>query len=609
MKRWIYIIQRIVYVSWFLIIIPFFVSTCGNEETPPVVVTEVVAIEGEEQIVTRIIPEDITVEPNSDVVSRDDRPLVTLDVSFILEEPPDIDPQTSDSDEGITLIENLFVGLTRFNHAQNMVEPMLADSWEVSGNGRQWTFHLRDDIYWVKPIEEHLNGFAQVKPVAPVVADDVVYAIHRACSKGINTPDAVTLFIIEGCEQAYSLANPTGTDLNRIGITAIDDVTVQFTLTKPASQFLTITSLWMMRPVPRFLVEEFKEEWTLPENLLTSGPFMPISDRYSLQRNPIWPISRSEGKNVDFVNILYLTDPTNAVQLWDAKSLDVINLPDLADKDLRARLVEKADLVPEQTLFYVAFNFESGVFREPTIRRAFSAAIDREALVEELFGGEALAMRHLVPPGVVGAVPAAEVGMGYDPDYARQQLQASGFGSCRLMPPVRMLVTTSDQSLRQAEMMREMWIKELGCTEEQIIIDQAQFGTLLANTRRDAGANRPDMWELGWASYYPDAHNWFGDLLHCVDSENREARECSEADDLIRQASFETDLIERVALYRQIESLFFSRDGLMPLIPLYVSGRYMLSQGWVTFVPAIFGGEQFDTYTINAVLKKLQQSR
>lgn len=575
----------------------------------PVIVTEVVSIEGQEQVVTRIIREEITVEPIPDVVSRDEGSFVTLDISFILSDPPNIDPQTSDSDEGITLIENLFVGLTRYNHVQNRVEPMLAKSWEVSGNGRQWTFHLRDDIYWVKPTEERLNGFVQVKPIAPVVADDVVYAIQRACAKGTNTPDAVTLFIIEGCEQAYSLADPTGTDLSRIEIRAIDDVTVQFTLTKPASQFLTITSLWMMRPVPRFLVEEFKDEWTLPENLLTSGPFLPISARYSLQRNPIWPISRSEGKNVDFVNILYLTDPTNAVQLWDAKNLDVINLPDLPDNELRARLIEKADLVPEQTLFYFSYNFESGVFREPAVRRAFSAAIDREVLVQELYDGEALEMRHLVPPGVVGAMPVGEVGMGYDPDYARLQLQSSGFGSCRLMPQIRLLVTTSDQSLRQAEIIRDMWIDELGCTEEQIVIDQAQFGTLLANTRKDAGPNRPDMWELGWASYYPDAHNWFGDLLHCVDSENRQNRDCSEADNLIRQASFETDDAERLKLYQQIESLFFSREGSVPLIPLYVSGNYVVVQGWVKYVPASFGGEQFDTYEIDAVLKKLQQSR
>lgn len=609
MNIWKYALQKKINAKCLFLVLLVFFGACRNEEEQPLIETEVVQVEGEELVVTRIIRETITVEPNPDLLSRNEGDFVTLDISFNLSEPPAIDPQTSDRDESITLIENLFVGLTRFNHAQHQVEPMLAESWEVSGNGRQWTFYLRDDFYWVKPIEERVGGFTQVAPVAPVVADDVVYAIQRACSNETNTPDVVTLFIIDGCEQANSLSDPTATDLNRIGVTAIDDVTVQFTLTKPASQFLTITSLWIVRPVPRFLIEEFEDTWTDRENLLTSGPFIPVNERYNLQRNPIWPIPRQSGKNVDFVNIFYLTDPVNVVQLWDAKKLDVINLPDLADATLRDSLIEKAILISEQTLFYYSFNFESGVFREPALRRAFSAAIDRERLVEELFEGEALQMRHFVPPGVLGAVAVDEVGMGYDPDFARLQLQSSGFGSCRLMPPIKLLVTTSDQSLRQAEIMRDMWIDELGCTEEQIVIDQAQFGTLLANTRRDAGVNRPDIWELGWASYYPDAHNWFGDLLHCIDSENRQNRDCEEADDLIRQASFETDVAERLLLYRQIESLFFSREGSMPLVPLYVPGQYVLFQSWVTYTPSPFGGEQFDTYTIDATAKMLQQSR
>lgn len=585
------------------------ISACEGDADQPVIVTEVVVVEGEEQVVTHVIRQTVTVTPDPNAPERTE-PLVELDISFILNSAPDIDPQTSDSPEGIDLIENLFVGLTRFNHENNRIEPALAQSWEVSGNGRRWTFHLRDDIFWVRPIENRISGLRQVELVAPVVADDVVYAVQRACTKSTNAPDAVILFLIQRCEQAHSLTDPTATDLNRIGVMAIDDQTVQFTLTKPASQFLTITSLWMMRPVPRFLIEEFGEEWQKPENLLTSGPFIPIGERLSLQRNPVWPIPRQNGMNVDFVNIDYLSESANAVQFWEAKSLDVVSLLDVADQEMRARLVERADLVTGQTLFYLGFNFESGVFREPAVRRAFSAAINREKLVEELFDGEALAMRHLAPAGVVGAVPSDQVGMGYDPDFARIQIQESGFGSCRLMPSVRMLVTTSDQSLRQAEILRDMWVKELGCTEEQIIIEQVQFGTLLANTRRDAGARRPDMWELGWASYYPDAQNWFGDLMHCTDSENRQDRPCAEVDDLIRQAAFETEIEERVAQYREIERLFFSREGSVPLAPLYVPGEYRLTQGWVTsYTPALFGGEQYDTFTVDVVLKQLEQSR
>jgi ABC-type transport system substrate-binding protein len=177
------------------------------------------------------------------------------------------------------------------------------------------------------------------------------------------------------------------------------------------------------------------------------------------------------------------------------------------------------------------------------------------------------------------------------------------------MPPVTFLITSSDLSLRQAELARQMWIEELGCSEEQFIIEQVQFGTLLANTRREAGAARPDIWELGWASYYPDAHNWVGSLIHCEDSENRQNRPCTEVDDLIREAASTVDLEQRRALYRQVENLLFGDDGITPLIPLYVRGDYVLVQAWLDYRPALFGGEQYDTYVIDTVLKDLERSR
>jgi ABC-type oligopeptide transport system substrate-binding subunit len=218
-------------------------------------------------------------------------------------------------------------------------------------------------------------------------------------------------------------------------------------------------------------------------------------------------------------------------------------------------------------------------------------------------------MRHLSPPGVVGAPAIEEVGMGYDPDYARLQLQESGYASCQLMPPIRFMVSSLDLSLLQAELIRDMWIKELDCTEDQIIIDQVQFGTLLANTRADAGENRPDMWELGWSSYYPDQNNWVTELLHCTESENRARRECNTVDELMRQAGQSTNPDERIDLYRRIENQLFSDSGETPLSPLYVRGSYRMEHNWVSYIPSHFGGEQYNTYIIDPVLKKLERSR
>ena len=135
-----------------------------------------------------------------------------------------------------------------------------------------------------------------------------------------------------------------------------------------------------------------------------------------------------------------------------------------------ARNPEKIRVIPDEVLFYIGFNFDSQNFREPEVRRAFSAAIDRQRLVDELYDGNALAMRHVTVPGVVASIPVGEVGVGYSPDYAREQIAASTFRSCKTMGTITFRVSSADLSLRQAEMIRDMWIEELGCLQETIVI-------------------------------------------------------------------------------------------------------------------------------------------
>ncbi len=581
-----------------------------------VVVTEVVEVEGEAEIVTRIITETITItatpEPELDTAVL--APPVELDLGYVAV-LPQLDPQLNNSAVGLDLLQNLYIGLTNYNHETNQVEPEFAQRWEVSPNGRVWTFYLRDDIYWVKPTVDppaQENETWSASKHRQVTAEDLVFAIRRACTQETSAPDTFILFIIEGCEYLHSLAEPKPNDSINIGVQALDEFTVQFSLAKPAAQFLTMTTLPIFHPIPKDLINDEEIDWLLPENLLTSGPFMPIpsglSDtRVVLHRNSEWPLF-STG-NVDIVNILFLDNENALYELWEDKSIELSSLPVNLEESFLETTPQKAKLILEQTVFYLGFNFESGVFREPAMRRAFSAAIDREQLVEVILGEAGVPMRHLTPPNSVGAPPVAEVGLGFSPDFARQEMVDSGFGSCRLMPPIRFLISSSDISLQRAEILRDMWADVLNCPQEQIVIEQAQFGVLLANTRTEAGAGRPDMWELGWASYYPDAFNWTGDLLHCTESENRQDRPCTDVDDVIRTTTSTVDPDARMALFREAELLFFARDGLHPIVPLYAPGQFIVVQSWLEFVPASFGGEQFDRYEIDATLKELERSR
>jgi len=220
-----------------------------------------------------------------------------------------------------------------------------------------------------------------------------------------------------------------------------------------------------------------------------------------------------------------------------------------------------------------------------------------------------LPMKHFTPPGAIGAPPIDQVGVGYHPDRARLELSNSIFGDCRLVPPVTYMVSSSDIALQQAELLREMWIEELGCREDQINIVQVQFGQLLANTRADSIDERPDLWDLGWAAYYPDANNWLGDVLHCTESENRQKRPCSPVDEQIIEADQMNDQDGRWDLYRQIERNLFGENGLEPISPLFARAEFRLSQTWIRYTPAYFGGDQYDTYFVDVTAKELERAQ
>lgn len=592
---------------------------CGSAADAPSAAPEVtVTAEATAAIPTPIIPK-IPVSLATPDASHEP---VVLDVGMVGFFST-LDPQRNTTDNDLEVVENLFVGLTRYNHQTNQIEPQLAQSWETSADGLVWTFYLREDVLWVKPIPSSTFAFSteaptlkEVQTVRPVVADDVVTAVQRACDPSVETPDAFILFVIAGCEAINQQTAATAADLQTIGVQALDAFTVQITLNRPASYFLAITTLPLLRPVPREVIAdaEVGVDWAAPDTaeFQSSGPFV-ISPQSELDtsvvlvRNPFWPLPTAAG-SPDVVNLWQYEDNGRAFAIWQDRFLDISPIPLAEQEDLRIFNPQKMVLISDQSVFYLAYNFESPIFSNPSLRRAFGAAIDRQALLEKVYEWQGLPMRHFSPPGVWGAPALNEVGVSYDPDYARQELAAAGVNSCRFLPTIRYMTSTSDTALFQAETIRDMWVRELDCDKEQIVIEQVQFGALLANTQPDAGFRRPDVWDLGWASYYPDAHNWLYDVLFCNSSNNRMKRPCYEVDQMLARSTTAAPE-QRLQIYRRAEDDFFGREGLVPLTPLFVRGRYVVRQTWINFTPSSFGGSQFDTYFVDWETKKIEQQQ
>ena len=187
------------------------------------------------------------------------------------------------------ILENLLVGLTRFNANSGENEPYLAEDWTVRPDGLIWTFNLRYDIQWV----EVRNG--EPTAVRPVVAGDIVFAIQRACDPNRPSPVTSNMAIIVGCREVATALNSweiTQDALDqRIGVKALDDQTVEFKLLFPAAYFSTLTALPEFRPLPPERVIG-SDPWPFGTDIMTSAAWVVTSWdalQMTLEANPCVP--------------------------------------------------------------------------------------------------------------------------------------------------------------------------------------------------------------------------------------------------------------------------------------------------------------------------------
>ena len=160
----------------------------------------------------------------------------------------------------------LFLGLTRWY--KEMVVPVLAESWEVSDYGLVYTFHLRQDAYWVR-----CNPAGrEVSRVRPIVADDVVFSIEQVLRPGRRAPYVEVLYPIQGARERHM-----GDDTASLGVEALDPFTVRFTLVYPADFFPGLLADPVSYLVPREPVEQYGDDWEEPGKIWVSGPFCPIA--------------------------------------------------------------------------------------------------------------------------------------------------------------------------------------------------------------------------------------------------------------------------------------------------------------------------------------------
>jgi oligopeptide transport system substrate-binding protein len=297
-------------------------------------------------------------------------------------------------------------------------------------------------------------------------------------------------------------------------------------------------------------------------------------------------------------------DTSTGYALWLNNEVDQAGIP---DEELQTHLSDYSSetiQVPDLSVFYISFRMTKAPFDDVHVRRAFGAAFDSATFVAEVRQGQGLPMKHFAPPGIFGAPPIDEVGVGFDPEFAAAEMEAAGYPNCEGFPQVTLLGYSGQATLNWIEYAQAQWEEHLGCSSDLIQIEQQAFSELLVSTAAENDdAEVPHMWTLAWGPDYPDENNWVGDVLWCENAGNRQKRTCNEIDDLIVQAREETDPATRVELYAQIEEMLFGAEGEYPFFPIYVRIAYQGVHSWYDFSPALFGGNQWYNYSIDADAK------
>ena len=579
-----------------LIVFSLLLSACGSGGAPATVVVTVETEGGIEEVVVTATPEAGEAEP------------VTY-YNYSTTDSPTLDPAVGEDEVSINYIENLFVQLTNVDPSTAEILPEVATSWDISQDGMTYTFTLRNDIPWVyhNPVSAETSQAldADGNPRF-VTAYDFQYSIRRACDPAIGSYySSVIAPVIDGCADVLFAEEVSPELFEEIGVVALDESTLEVNLEFPAGYFLSMTPLWTLSAVPQDVIDEYGEQWYEAGNIITSGRFV-LSEwvhnvRRTLLRNPLMPEDMRGTGNVERLIANVVPDTSTGYALWLNGEVDFSGIP---DAELQAHLEQEPERTAQDAtmgVFYIAFRETKPPFDDARVRRAFSASYDRVTHVNIVEQNQGLPVTHFAPPGIFGAPPIDEVGLGFDVEFAQQQLADAGYPNCEGFPTVTLIGYSGEHTLNWIEFAQAQWEDNLGCSSDKINIEQMTFAELLAATDADVpDAEAAHMWTLGWGPDYPDENNWVGDLLWCGNPGNRYKRTCNEIDDLIVEAREESDSQRRIELYREIEDMFFGSEGEIPFFPIYLEIEFVAVQDWVDGrVYNAMGGQQWYNITID----------
>ena len=456
-------------------------------------------------------------------------------------EPQTLDPLRMTGVPESTVARELFEGLTRLDPETLQPVPGMAKSWDVSADGLTYTFHLRE-AHWS-------NGDR-------VTAGDFLYSWERVLNpETVGSLYAYQLFYVKGA-RAYSKGESA--DFGTVAVRAPDDGTLVVTLEQPTAYFLELTAFATLFPVHRATVEAHGDRWTRPGNIVTNGAFLLDSwkpqQELVLKRNPAyWDAARV---GLERVRVLPTEKSEIGYMMYLNGEVDWIRSIPLAHTDAAKKRRDYHSAPYFGTYFY-----RMNVTRPPLdavrVRKALALSVDREAITSYVLKAGQQPAATFVPPMISGYESAP--GFSYDPDAARKLLAEAGYPGGKGMRELAVLYNTSEAHKKIAEVVQQMWKKELGI---EVVLANQEWKVYLSTVN----SLDYDVARGTWIGDYLDP-NTFLDMFVTGGGNNRTGWSSDRYDELIARAAREPDIGSRARMLREAEGILTYDE--LPFFPIY----------------------------------------
>ena len=366
--------------------------------------------------------------------------------------PQNLDPQVASTPEELSVISGLFDGLFSLN-ADGTPVMQAAESYEVSTSGLVYTIHLKQNLFY--RFQVTTNSENQPAPI-PVTAHDYVFAMQRVFTPETRSPHTTTLSAIENSTRVLNGADPSV-----LGIKALDDYTLQITLSYPDASFLEALTCAGAMPCNREFFESTGGAYGLSrENLICNGPY---NLRTWNDYDGVTLVAVDENAPVSRIRLPLLGEGTTSLSLLQNKATDACILP---YSEQPSNLFGYRSTSVNTTTWVLIFNPNSQGLNNRLIRQALGGTA--QVAVENIQLPEGFTVAtSLVPPSVhIGGISYREtVGAAtYAPSVSSAQSNFStglGVESLDKLSNIRILVAENSPTTLVADMVNQNWQKNL----------------------------------------------------------------------------------------------------------------------------------------------------